>query len=66
VTGDGKVYFASEQGVVTVVANQPDWKIIGSHNLHGKTYATPVIDRDRLFVRTEKALYCFGAALARP
>jgi outer membrane protein assembly factor BamB len=60
VSGDGKAYFASEQGVVTVVANQQEWKVISSHPFHEKLYATPAIDGDRLFIRTEKALYCFG------
>lgn len=59
VSGDGKVYFASEQGVVSVVANQKEWKIISSHEFREKIYATPVLDRDRIYLRTEKALYCF-------
>src|SRR5213075_3164057 len=28
VAGDGKVYFAGEQGVVSVVANKPEWKVV--------------------------------------
>src|SRR6185369_485903 len=28
VTGDGKVYFASEPGVLSVVSNQPEWQVI--------------------------------------
>ena len=59
VAGDGKVYFAGEQGVVSVVANQPEWKVISSRAFHEKIYGTPVIDRDRLLIRTEQALYCF-------
>src|SRR5262245_9472907 len=59
VTGDGKVYVASEQGVVSVLANQREWKVISSHNFKEKIYATPVIDRNRILMRTEKALYCF-------
>ncbi|MGA2866605.1 MAG: PQQ-binding-like beta-propeller repeat protein [Verrucomicrobiota bacterium] len=62
VAGDGKVYFASEQGVITVVANQKEWKVISSHNFHEKIYATPAIDRGRLYIRTAKALYCFTRA----
>jgi outer membrane protein assembly factor BamB len=58
-TGDGKVYFASESGVVSVVANDRAWKLISSHEFHEKIYATPVIDRDRIYIRSEKALYCF-------
>jgi outer membrane protein assembly factor BamB len=59
VAGDGKVYFASEQGVVSVVANTADWRVISSHEFHEKIYATPVIDRDRIFIRSQQALYCF-------
>jgi len=59
VAGDGKVYFASEQGVVSVVANTADWRVISSHEFHEKIYATPVIDRDRICLRSEQALYCF-------
>ena len=59
VTGDGKVYFASEQGVITVVANQSDWKIISSHGLREKIYATPVIAQNHLIIRTEKALHSY-------
>jgi outer membrane protein assembly factor BamB len=58
VTGDGKVYFASEQGVVSVVANEPDWRVISSHDFREKIYATPVLDGARLFLRTERGLYC--------
>jgi outer membrane protein assembly factor BamB len=59
VSGDGKVYFASESGTVSVVAAEPDWRIISSRDFHEKIYATPTLDRDRLYLRTEQALYCF-------
>ena len=62
VTGDGKVYFASESGTVSVVAAERDWRIISSHEFHEKIYATPVLARDRLYLRTERALYCFRGA----
>jgi len=59
VAGDGKVYFASEPGTVSVVANQTDWKVISSREFGEKIYATPVIDRGRIYLRSEQALYCF-------
>ncbi len=59
VAGDGKVFFASEQGVVSVIASTREWRLISSHNFKEKIYATPVIDADRIYFRTEKALYCF-------
>jgi len=59
VTGDGKVYFASELGALTVVSAGSEWKVLGKHDFHEKICATPVINNGRLYVRTEKALYCF-------
>ncbi|MBI4663141.1 MAG: PQQ-binding-like beta-propeller repeat protein [Verrucomicrobia bacterium] len=65
VTGDGKVYFASELGVLSVVADKPEWNVLSSHDFKEKIYATPVIERDRIYIRTEKALYCFQGKPAR-
>jgi len=59
VSGDGKVYFCSGEGVVTVVADNRDWRIISSHRFGEKIYATPVINGDHVLIRTEKALYCY-------
>ncbi len=59
VYGDGKVYFASQAGTLSVVAAQGDWRILSSHDFHEKIYATPVISGGRLYLRTEQALYCF-------
>ena len=59
VSGDGKVYFCSEPGVVTIVANQSDWQVLSSRNFREKIHATPAISGGRIFLRTAKALYCF-------
>jgi len=59
VAGDGKVYFASESGTVSVVEAAPDWRVISSRDFHEKIYATPALDHDRIYLRTEQALYCF-------
>jgi outer membrane protein assembly factor BamB len=59
VVGDGKVYFASESGTLSVVAAEREWRVISSRDFHEKIYATPVIDHGRLYVRTEQGLYCF-------
>ncbi len=61
VAGDGKVYFASEPGTVSVLASQPEWNLISSHEFHEKIYATPVLAGGFLYIRTEQALYCFQA-----
>ena len=54
-----KVYFASEQGVLSVVSTGSEWKVLAKHDFHESINATPAIHDGRLFVRTEKALYCF-------
>src|SRR6266478_1068499 len=59
VAGDGKVYFASESGTVSVVAAERNWRVISSHDFHEKIYATPRLKGDRLYLRTDRALYCF-------
>ncbi|HEV8543257.1 MAG TPA: PQQ-binding-like beta-propeller repeat protein [Verrucomicrobiae bacterium] len=59
VAADGKIYFASESGVLAIAADERDWRIISSHPFKEKIYATPLIHENRLYIRTEKALYCF-------
>jgi len=60
VSVDGRVYIASRQGIVTVIANDPDWRVIDTHDFKEGIYATPFIAEGCLFIRTEKALYCYG------
>jgi outer membrane protein assembly factor BamB len=59
VAGDGKVYFSSEPGTVSVVAAEKDWRVISSRDFHEKIYATPALVGNRIYLRTEEALYCF-------
>ena len=66
ITAAGKVYFAGELGRVTVLAEERDWRVLATHDFHEKIYATPVIRDGRLYIRTEKALYCFGSQDATP
>jgi outer membrane protein assembly factor BamB len=61
VAGDGKVYFSSEPGTVSVLASQPEWKVISNHEFHEKIYATPAFGSGCIYIRTEQALYCFQA-----
>jgi len=60
VAGDGRIYFASEPGLVSIVAADRDWRLIASRDFHEKIYATPCLNGSRLFLRTERALYCFN------
>lgn len=60
VAGDGKVYLASERGVITVLKAGRQWDILSSHDLGQRIMATPVAAEGQLFIRTDEALYCFG------
>lgn len=65
VTGDGKVYFADDRGVLSVVADTQEWKMLSSHKFGEKIQTTPVINGDRLYIRSEKALYAFQSPRER-
>ena len=60
VAGDGKVYLASERGVITVLKAGRQWDILSSHDLGERIMATPVAAAGQLFIRTDEALYCFA------
>lgn len=63
VAGDGKLYAASQKGKVAVVeAAGANWKVLQVNDLEEEIWATPAIDNGRLYVRTQSAVYCFGAA----
>jgi outer membrane protein assembly factor BamB len=60
VAGDGKVYLAGEPGVVTVINAASANSTLSSHDFGERTMATPVIVDGEIYLRTEKALYCFA------
>ena len=62
VAGDGKIYFASERGVLTVLQAGRQWKTLAQHNFGERIVATPVIRAGQIFVRTDQALHCFACA----
>jgi outer membrane protein assembly factor BamB len=62
VAAGGKVFMASEPGVVSVLRHGKEWEVLAANTLDGECHATPVIMDGKLYVRTSKALYCFGQA----
>lgn len=60
VAGDGKVFLASERGVVTILKAGPKWEILSSHDFGERILATPVFADGQIFIRTDKHLYCFA------
>jgi len=61
VAGDGVIYAVDSDGKMSVVKAGRDWKQVKSNELGDGCVATPAICDGRLYVRTTKFLYCFGA-----
>jgi outer membrane protein assembly factor BamB len=60
VAGDGKIYMASESGVITVMKAGPDASVLESYDFGERIMSTPVIRQGVIYLRTEKALYAFA------
>jgi outer membrane protein assembly factor BamB len=60
VAADGKVYFVSQSGIVTVVKAGAEQEVLSVGELDDEVYATPAIADGRIYLRTRSALYCFG------
>ncbi|MBM3803908.1 MAG: hypothetical protein FJW26_16520 [Acidimicrobiia bacterium] len=60
VAADGKVFTVSHEGKVTVLKPGKDWEILAVNDLGEDCNATPAIADGRIYLRTQKALYCFG------
>lgn len=60
VYADGKVYFLSERGIMTVVEAGLQFKVIARNDLGETCCPSPAISQGNIFIRTDKALYCIG------
>ncbi|MCC6420816.1 MAG: PQQ-binding-like beta-propeller repeat protein [Gemmataceae bacterium] len=57
---DGKIYVCSEAGNVFVLAAEPRFQLIAQNPVGDLIRATPAIADNRLFVRGQTHLFCFG------
>jgi outer membrane protein assembly factor BamB len=60
VAADGKIYFVSKEGKITVIKAGQDWEVLSTGDLDEQVIATPAIAGGRIFVRTQEHLYSFG------
>lgn len=60
VAGDGKVYFANADGVVTVVKAGPKFEVLAKNPVGERLLASPAISEGRIYLRGEKHLFCIG------
>ena len=61
VAGDGKIYFVSKEGKVTVIRPGVQWEQLSAGDLDEQVIATPAIAGSRIYIRTDGTLYCFAA-----
>jgi outer membrane protein assembly factor BamB len=60
VAADGRLYFTSEDGTVTVVRAGPTFEVLAVNELGDPCLATPAISDGMIFVRTEHYLFGIG------
>jgi outer membrane protein assembly factor BamB len=60
VLGDGRLYFASQEGKIAVIRPGREWELVQLNDLQEQIFATPALSAGKIFVRTSEALYCFG------
>jgi outer membrane protein assembly factor BamB len=58
------IYFASEQGKVTVLRPGDDFHVVATNELDGRIFATPVVAGRALILRTDTHLYRVEASSA--
>jgi outer membrane protein assembly factor BamB len=61
VSAGGKLLLAGQSGQLCVVKADKEWELISRHDLGEQIWSTPAIVDGAVYVRTSKALYCFGA-----
>jgi len=59
------IYFADNSGLTTVVACEPEFRLVAENDLSEPLFASPAPVDGRLYVRTSKHLWCIEEA-ARP
>jgi len=54
---DGKIYFFSEQGKVTVLKSGTEYEVLATNEFPEDIYATPGVSGEAMFLRTVSAVY---------
>jgi outer membrane protein assembly factor BamB len=61
VAANGRVFLASQRGVITVLDGGNQLTVLARNNLREEVFATPAIVDGVLFYRTTQHLYAFGS-----
>lgn len=60
VAAGGRIYVASQNGVLVVLEAGDTFKVLARNDLGEKVMSSPAVVAGRIYLRTEKHLYCFG------
>jgi outer membrane protein assembly factor BamB len=60
VAAGGRIYFADEDGVVSVLRAGKDWTVLAANDLGEPIYATPALADGVVYVRGQKSLFSFA------
>lgn len=58
---DGRIYFSSQEGTVTVIRPGTEFEILAENELEGQLMASPLLADEALFLRSDTALYRIDA-----
>jgi hypothetical protein len=61
VTAGGLVYALADSGLMTILKPGPTYQVVAQNELGEKCFASPVISRGQIFLRSDKHLFCIGA-----
>jgi outer membrane protein assembly factor BamB len=57
---DGRIYFLSEEGVATVIAPGPEFRVLARNQLDATTLASMAVSDASIFIRSDSHLYRLG------
>lgn len=57
---DGKIFCPDDDGTTHVLNAGPEFEILRTNQLPGRTWATPAVTESALVIRAEDVLYCVG------
>ena len=60
VAADGRIYLLDNNGDTTVIDAGPAYKVLAKNTLGEPTQASMAVSNGRIFIRTEKTLWCVG------
>ena len=62
VAADNKIFATSHEGKVAVIKPGGQWEVASVNEFGEEIWSTPAIADNQIFIRTQKALYCFTSA----